>query len=281
MSSSLKQRTLTAVVGLPIIFCTIFLLPQKNHLAFSILVTFVSACGCWELKNNLIKKKIDTPPTAYFGMLLPIVELFNINYFPTVEITRFALAAFVGISFLVEIFNGAKDNFEHSLMRIACTILNIVYPGLFMVYGIRLCYLPDAQTMITTFICVVLGSDTLAYFTGMGFGKNNKGFIKCSPNKSIAGFIGGTILVGVIGAVISLIWPDLYPFSPLTTFLLFFFTAVFGTAGDLFESMLKRSCGVKDAGVMVPGRGGMLDCIDSISIAVPIFVIGVELILVW
>lgn len=279
MNSSLKKRTLTAVVGLPLILCIIFLFPQNNHLLFSILVAFVSVCGSWELKNNLINKKIDTSPTAYFGMLLPVIELININFFPEVEVTRFVLAAFIGIAFFVEIFNGAKDNFENSLMRIACTILNIVYPGLFMVYGIRLCYLPSAQTMITTFISIVLGSDTMAYCVGMLFGKNNKGIIKCSPNKSVAGFIGGTIVIGIIGAVITICNPSLYPFSPLTAFLLFFFTACFGTAGDLFESMLKRACGVKDAGVMVPGRGGMLDCIDSISIAVPIFVIGVEFIL--
>ncbi len=279
MSSSLKQRLITAAVGLPLVFSSIFLFPQKNHLFFSLVVIFVSTCGCIELKKNIINRKIDTPLTAYLGILLPIVELVNMNFCPEVGLTQFVLASFIGISFLFEIFNGAKDNFNHSLMRIACTILNIVYPGLFMVYGIRLCYLPDEQTMITTFVSIVLGSDTLAYFTGMLFGKNNKGIVKCSPNKSVAGFIGGTLLVGIIGAVITLIFPDLYPFNAVMSFVLFFFTALFGTAGDLFESMIKRSCGVKDAGVMVPGRGGMLDCIDSISIACPIFVIGVELLL--
>ncbi len=279
MSSSLKQRLITAAVGLPLVFSSIFLFPQKNHLFFSLVVIFVSTCGCIELKKNIINRKIDTPLTAYLGILLPIVELVNMNFCPEVGLTQFVLASFIGVSFLFEIFNGAKDNFNHSLMRIACTILNIVYPGLFMVYGIRLCYLPDEQTMITTFVSIVLGSDTLAYFTGMLFGKNNKGIVKCSPNKSVAGFIGGTLLVGIIGAVITLIFPDLYPFNAVMSFVLFFFTALFGTAGDLFESMIKRSCGVKDAGVMVPGRGGMLDCIDSISIACPIFVIGVELLL--
>ncbi len=281
MSSSLKQRLITAAVGLPLIFCSIFFFPQKNHLIFSIIVIFVSACGCCELKNNLIKRKIGTPRTAYLGILLPAVELVNLNCFPDVEITKFALAAFIGISFLWEIIHGAGDNFENSLSRIACTILNIVYPGLFMVYGIRICYLPEAEKMIFTFLCVVFGSDSLAYFFGLLFGRNNRGIVKCSPNKSIAGFIGGTFVVALIGSTVTLAFPGLYPFSPLTTFVLFFFTALFGTAGDLFESMLKRTCGVKDAGTMVPGRGGMLDCIDSLSIAAPIFVFGIELILVW
>lgn len=281
MSSSLRTRLITASIGIPFLFCSIFFFPQNNHLFFSIIVIFVSACGCCELKNNLIKRKIVTPRTAYLGILLPAAELINMNLFPDVEITKFVLAASIALSFLWEIIHGARDNFEKSLWRIACTILNIVYPGLFMVYGIRMCYLPEAEKMIFTFLCVVFGSDSLAYFCGLLFGKNNKGIVKCSPNKSVAGFIGGTVVVGLIGSTVTLAFPSLYPFSPLTAFFLFFLTALFGTAGDLFESMLKRTCGVKDAGTMVPGRGGMLDCIDSISIAAPIFVFGIELILVW
>ncbi len=279
MSSSLKTRTLTACVGIPFLFCVIFFLPQLNHLAFSIVVALVTFFGSWELKNNLIKKRMDTPFTAYLGALLPPIEIIRLHFCPDVELTIFALSAFVALSFLVETFNGEKENFSSSITRIGVTVFNIVYPGLFMVYGIRLCFLPSPRAMIFTFIACVLGSDTMAYFTGLLFGKNNKGFVKCSPNKSIAGFIGGTIVTALIGLLIVALNPDLLPFAPLEAFFLFLFTSIFGTAGDLFESMLKRSCGVKDAGVIVPGRGGMLDCIDSISVACPVFVLGVELIL--
>ena len=60
-------------------------------------------------------------------------------------------------------------------------------------------------------------------------------------------------------------------------FLLALATSIFGTFGDLFESMLKRSAGVKDSGIAVPGRGGMLDCIDSISVAIPIYVLLLQM----
>ncbi len=279
MSSSLKARTLTAIVGIPFLFCVIFFFPQFNHLFFSIVVVFVTTCGTWELKNNLIKKRIDTPFTAYLGCLLPVIEIIRLHFCPEVELTIFALAAFVALSFLVEALNGEKDNFESSILRIGATVFNIVYPGLFMVYGVRLCFLPSPRAMIFTFLACVLGSDTMAYIVGHLFGKNNKGYVKCSPNKSIAGFVGGTVVIALIGLLIVVLNPNLLPFTPLGAFVLFFFTSVFGTAGDLFESMLKRSCGVKDAGVMIPGRGGMLDCIDSISVACPVFVLGVELIL--
>ncbi len=276
---NLKTRLITAGIGIPAIFVSIFFFPQNHHLLFSIIVTLVTFFGTWELKNNIINKKIDTPFTAYLGFLLPIIEIINLNYFPGVELTLFFLLAFVVISFIVEIFNGEKDNYALSIKRIAATVFNIIYPGLFMVYGIRLTFLPYPRTMIFLFIAIVFGSDSMAYFMGMLFGKNNKGFVKCSPNKSIAGFIGGTILVAVIGAVIALLWPDLLPFTPSEAFVLYLLTSIFGTAGDLFESMIKRSAGVKDAGFIIPGRGGMLDCIDSISIAAPIFVLISELIL--
>lgn len=278
-NSNLTTRLITAGVGIPLIFVSIFCFPQNHHLLFSIIVTIVTFFGTWELKNNIINKKIDTPFTAYLGFLLPIIEIINLNYFPGVELTLFFLLAFVAFSFLVEIFNGEKDNYAFSIQRIAATVFNIVYPGLFMVYGIRLTFLPYSTAMILLYIAIVFGSDSMAYFMGMLFGKNNKGFVKCSPNKSIAGFIGGTILVAVIGSLIAIIWPDLLPFTPVEAFVLYLFTSIFGTAGDLFESMIKRSAGVKDAGFIIPGRGGMLDCIDSISIAAPIFVLISELIL--
>ena len=278
MDSSLKKRLITAFIALPLLFVSIFFFPNKNHLLFSIIIIFASVSGFGEGKNSVMKKKRETPITAYLGFFLPIVELIKLNYFPNIELTMFALASFIAFSFFVEIFNGAKDNYQLSLNRISAVVLNIIYPGLLMSYGIRICYLEEPTKMILIFLCLVFGSDTLAYFTGMLFGKNNKGFVKCSPNKSVAGFIGGTLLVALIGLVISLASPSVIPFTPLDTFLLFLLTAIFGTCGDLFESMLKRATGVKDSGVMVPGRGGMLDCIDSISVAAPIFVIAVEFI---
>lgn len=277
-NKNLLTRLITASIGIPAIFCSIFFFPQHHYLVFSIILTFVTFFGAWELKNNIINKKIDTGFTSYLGVLLPVIEIINLNYLRGVELTLFALAAFMAFSFLMEIFNGEKDNYQSTLIRIAATSLNIIYPGLFMVYGIRLCYFESGK-LIFLFIAIVFGSDSLAYFTGMLFGKNNKGIVKCSPNKSIAGFIGGTIVVGIIGALIAFIFPSFLPFSPLEAFVLYLLTSVFGTAGDLFESMIKRSAGIKDAGIIIPGRGGMLDCIDSISIAVPVFVLLVELML--
>lgn len=277
MSSSLAKRLLTAAVALPILILTTVFLPQNHHLVFSIIIILVNIIGTWELHNNILKKKSDVPFTGYLGSLLPVIELINLNYIHIDGLVAFSLAAMLGFAFLVEVVYGAKDNFKSSISRISSTCLTLCYPSLFMVYGVRLCFLYPGPNAILTFMAIVFGSDSAAYFTGILFGKNNKGFVKCSPNKSIAGFIGGTFGISIIMTILIMIFPSMLPISPFEMFLITLLTSIFGTCGDLFESMLKRSAGVKDAGVVVPGRGGMLDCIDSLSIAAPIFAMLFEL----
>ena len=277
MSSSLITRVITAVVALPILICSIVFLPQFNHLAFAIIVIAANSIGTWELHNNILKKKIDVPFTGYLGILLPVVELLN-NYTLNIPgLVAFVLAALLGFAFLVEVLHGAKDNCFGSIERISATCLTLCYPSLFMVYAIRLCFLFKGPNLILIFLAIVFGSDSMAYFSGMLFGKNNKGIVKCSPNKSIAGFIGGTIGISLILSILVAIFPSMLPLTPPSMFLLALCTAIFGTFGDLFESMLKRSAGVKDSGIAVPGRGGMLDCIDSISVAIPIYVLLLQM----
>jgi len=115
---------------------------------------------------------------------------------------------------------------------------------------------------------LVMASDSLAYFSGMRFGRN-KLYPAISPNKSVEGAFGG-LAGGVVAALVVRAW--LFP--PL----LGWFDAVLlgvglGAAsqvGDLFESMLKRSFGVKDSGTLIPGHGGMLDRLDSLLFAYPL-----------
>ena len=75
--SSLLIRCITAAVAVPLLLVIIILLPQMNHLAFSIVIVLVNAIGTFELHNNILRKKIDVPFTGYLAILLPIVELIN------------------------------------------------------------------------------------------------------------------------------------------------------------------------------------------------------------
>jgi phosphatidate cytidylyltransferase len=102
-------------------------------------------------------------------------------------------------------------------------------------------------------------SDTFAYFTGRAFGKT-KLYPRLSPKKTVEGSLGG--LVGAIcGAVASTFW---LPIPLFDAVVLAIVANLAGQAGDLFESLLKRSVGVKDSGTLLPGHGGMLDRVDAL-----------------
>ncbi len=113
---------------------------------------------------------------------------------------------------------------------------------------------------------IVMSGDTGAYYVGCNFGKR-KLYRLVSPNKSVEGAAGG-LAGSVIGAFIAraTFFPQLTVFDSLATALLL---GILGQLGDLFESFLKRSFGVKDSGAIFPGHGGVLDRLDSILFAAP------------
>lgn len=116
-------------------------------------------------------------------------------------------------------------------------------------------------------------ADSGAYFVGRKFGKR-KMSPNVSPNKSVEGLMGGlaTGLVVVIG--ISLFKLQLTGMELVLFILLSLVTILASVLGDLFESMLKRRAGVKDSGTILPGHGGVLDRIDSLLSATPLFALG-------
>ena len=130
--------------------------------------------------------------------------------------------------------------------------------------------LAEASLTVAFFLCVIFGDDMLAYFAGSLWGRSTCLHLPVSPNKSAVGFAGG-----VAGAVIVALlfhwlaggfphrglWLDLAIAAAI---------GIVGIVGDLVESGLKRSAGVKDSGVIIPGRGGILDSVDSLALAAPL-----------
>lgn len=121
-------------------------------------------------------------------------------------------------------------------------------------------------------------NDTMAYLVGSFIGKTP--FSKISPKKTWEGTIGGSLLcVVVIGFVFPLLAERFfYPFPQKQTyFIIATICAVFGTAGDLLESKLKRVANIKDSGSIMPGHGGFLDRFDSLLVATPFVWLYVKL----
>lgn len=108
-------------------------------------------------------------------------------------------------------------------------------------------------------------NDTAAFVVGSLIGKH-KLIERISPKKTIEGFVGGVLFSILAGGLFSQIFNA---FSPLFWIGFGAATALSATLGDLFESLIKRTCGVKDSGNLIPGHGGILDRIDSLLIAVP------------
>lgn len=120
-------------------------------------------------------------------------------------------------------------------------------------------------------LLLVVAADVGAYFSGRRFGKN-KLAPRVSPGKTWEGVIGG-VVGAIVVAAIGLSWFNVpaLPFMGLSVVVIFA-----SIVGDLTESLFKRHAGVKDSGSLLPGHGGVLDRVDSVTAAAPVFLVGIE-----
>ncbi|OTG91537.1 phosphatidate cytidylyltransferase [Acinetobacter sp. ANC 3813] len=120
---------------------------------------------------------------------------------------------------------------------------------------------------------LVWGADSGAYFVGRKFGKK-KLAPDVSPNKSVEGLYGGIATAMIIVIVVEVLYLNLSLAEHILFLILSVVTVFSSVLGDLFESMIKRRAGIKDSGRILPGHGGVLDRIDSLLAAAPIFAAG-------
>ena len=124
-------------------------------------------------------------------------------------------------------------------------------------------------------LLIVWAADIGAYFTGRRFGSRRLA-ATTSPGKSIEGVAGGMAAVAVLGTIAGL-WLGLPAGLAVAFTVMCIVVAAFSVLGDLMESLVKRRGGVKDSGNVLPGHGGILDRIDSLTAAVPAFAIGTDI----
>lgn len=173
------------------------------------------------------------------------------------------LSLLATLFFALSRYNSTKDIFGD----ISCTGFGVLYISLSIAHVVLLRFHDHGSFWLILLTAVVAGSDTGAYYIGKAFGKR-KLFPQVSPKKTIAGGVGG-LLAGLITAGL------LYFFSPADAGFLVLLTSaallvVIGIGGDLTESMIKRSMGVKDSGTILFGHGGILDRIDSLLLTGPV-----------
>ncbi len=271
---SLTKRLLLTFTSIPALFSLIYFFPQYHHFAFFILVLLSVFAGSYEIKNIAFGKHEKPLIPFWATVLLPLAQYIQITVFPLIQLPEMTLFLLMIWAFASEIVRGESDHFEKTLHRISHTSFLIIYPGFFSIFLVKILALPESSFLLLMLFLLVFGNDIFAYVFGMLFGKNNRNIFSVSPNKSIAGFIGGAIMT----VVLSIAWVALIPslntmFSIWHAMILGFIVAIASDTGDLIESAFKRGAGVKDSGNLIFGRGGLMDSIDSLVVSAPIFLL--------
>ena len=276
--NKLVKRLITFIIGIPALVI-VTLMPYYHHLPINIAAAVFTAIGAVEFSSMLKKKYLHniTKAEAFiYGALIPsaLILIINFNY-PEWILPLFIITA-VGWILISRIFS-KPEKLDSFVNHLSSGFALIIYPGFFISWIPKMTVWENAGAVILVFLMIPLGSDSLAWLTGTLFGKNNRGIIAISPNKSIAGFIGGLVgSTAIIGVAMSAA-PDVFvlrsDFIPAVLVMLIFgiCTGLSTALGDLAESAIKRSCGVKDSGKLMQGRGGILDTIDSIAFTAPVY----------
>jgi phosphatidate cytidylyltransferase len=126
--------------------------------------------------------------------------------------------------------------------------------------------------LVIALMLLVWAADIAAYFAGRAWGRRRLA-ARVSPGKSWEGVLAGLLATIFIGGAYSMTITSNHGMQALFA-MLFGITAAFSVLGDLFESLVKRQAGVKDSGQLLPGHGGVLDRIDSLTAAAPVFTLG-------
>lgn len=278
MEKNLRDRIITVVIGIPAVLAMIFFVPQYNYILFCLLLIGMSIVGSIEMSRMLFRKIV---PIALLAPVVPVIQYLKGVFGLNAQLPDLAFVIILLLSMSLEIRVGEKDDFKHSIERIAKSAVLVIYPSYFLSFFLRLMELDgvNSYTLMTYFI-LVFGNDTFAYIWGRLFGKNNKGIVKVSPKKSAAGYVGSLIsTIGLSFACYALFRDHLPYISVAYRILLGSAVSITANVGDLIESVFKRSAGVKDSGNVFPGRGGALDCLDSEIASAPVFFIIFSMIL--
>lgn len=233
-------------------------------------VCLLIVVGLYEFYYMVEKKgvKLFKPLGILVGALIPITIYFR---FPVQEGLQF-LFIIIGIIilFLLEL---TKKETHQAILSISATIFGIIYISWCFSFIIRVRQLPEGALLTGFLIVVTKASDVGAYLWGKKFGKTTL-IKRISPKKSLEGSIGGFFTSLGVGVIFSFFITSLTFWEK---FFLIIILAIVSQLGDLFESLIKRDCQVKDSGRLLPGMGGILDVIDSLIFAAPTFYIYIKM----
>lgn len=265
----LKQRIITGLVLAPLVLCGVFLL-EPIH--FSWFFAAILAIAAWEWANlsSLTTQVVRvTYALLIAALLFKVVPHISVAWVLTVSVMWWIIA-----TLLVMTYPDSSRYWKHPGVSVLLGLVVILPMWKALVFIREATFTPiesfNPLLLILYILLLVWAADVGAYFTGKAWGKS-KLAPNVSPGKSWAGAWGGIAAAMLLGAVTSYLMG--LSFSMSIQFLVITaITAMISIIGDLTESMFKRVRGIKDSSALLPGHGGVLDRIDSLLAAIPVFV---------
>ncbi len=256
-------RLFSAIIGIVILFIFLFH-PLKGYFYFFIfLVTIISLAELYKI----IFEKINF---FFFLSVIFTSLLYKIIWYQAFNSFFFLFTGLIILLFSYLIIR--YDDFKKESINVSKFLFSLIYIPLMSLYALYIYNLKNGQFLLLHFFIICWATDTFAYIVGTYFGKN-KLCEKISPKKTYEGLWGGLaggIIVGCFGKLF-------LNFNLLQLIAISLFTSIFCVFGDLFESLIKRKFNVKDSGILIPGHGGILDRIDGLLFAMPVYYFFIKL----
>lgn len=273
----MKQRIITALILAPLVILGIFKLPLMG---FIIALTAITLLGFWEWtqfteSRSRIAALIPAAIVTGLSFLYISPDANSLNHLaaPHYSVLGMGFVWWIIASFMAITYPRTTKSWQSNLvLRHVFGFLTLL-PFLWSVIILRASDItvdPYHGAKLVLFVCfLVWAADSGAYFAGKSLGKR-KMAPHVSPNKTIEGLIGGIITALIVGWLFAG-WFAIQFTSPIHMVIITLITVVISVLGDLVESMFKRVSGIKDSSNIIPGHGGVLDRIDSLTAAFPVF----------
>lgn len=267
-------RALTVLLGVPFVLSWLWLAKTYDQFWLAIfLLVLITTIASWEYAKLIEKSKIPLEPYSFAAVSVLTTIAYGTLGDPHTSLI-FTASALLFVTAYLPHPDGVRSGATAALGLLYIPyLLHFVYP----------LYQSDQGFYhVLVLLLLVWAYDTGAYIMGSLFGRH-KLFPVLSPKKSWEGVIGGWALAIVAGSL-SLLWiPWRFPMEnvALHALALSLLIGIATQLGDLFESKLKRTAHAKDSGVFFPGHGGMLDRIDGLLFALPVFYSYAHYVLKW
>jgi phosphatidate cytidylyltransferase len=262
------KRVLTAVVLIPVVLLLVFFAPRW---LFTVAVAVVAALAAWEYMGLADRGGAKPPRIA---VLVALAALFAGNY----QWPDLTAAIFGMVSLALLVYCALAKPARQVMADASASIFCFFYVGLTLLAVPTLREQANGPSLVAFLLCVVWAGDIVALYIGRTWGRH-KLAPTLSPNKTWEGAVASVAgsLLATEGLLVLATWLQQnwnsgvlsYPDAPVYWLMLAVIVNVAAQLGDLAESALKRSAGVKDSGSLLPGHGGVLDRIDAILLAAP------------